>query len=87
MTQRTMLKERKLSLSRNHKVHAAGSSPHASAASMPSDSAHGCTQPQGDGADHEEKIDDDDSFDQKSHHSSVSKFIAFVAHTYLYSLV
>ena len=47
---------------------AAGSSPHASATSVLSDSAHGGTQPQGDsqqqgsGGDHEEMEIDDDSF-------------------------
>ena len=59
---------------------AAGSSPHASAASMLSDSAHGGTQPQGDGqqqgsgADHEEvelREINDDSFDKKSHQPSM----------------
>ena len=58
---------------------AVGNSPHASAAIMLSDSAHGGTQPQGDGqqqgsgADHEEmelREIDNDSFDQKSHKPS-----------------
>ena len=58
---------------------AVGSSPHAGAASVLPDSAHGGTQLQGDGQQHGSEDDheemelreiDDDSFDQKSHQSS-----------------